>query len=262
MKVALLISTYNWPEALSLVLKSVTHQNLFPDEILIADDGSTEETANVIRKYSEKINLPIQHVWQKDEGFRKAVILNKTIAKSNADYVIQIDGDCVMHKNFIRDHLKNSRSGVYLFGSRVNIQENYLTTMFSKQKIDYKWFSKGISKRTRSIYLPYLSGFYKEKNQLSGKLRGCNFSFWKQDFLDINGYNEDITGWGKEDSELAVRLLNSGVKAKRLRYAGIIYHIWHQEKSREKRILNEGIQNTAIDKKLIRCSNGVDQYLK
>ena len=133
--------------------------------------------------------------------------------------------------------------------------------MFTKKSIDFRFFSKGIKKRTRNIYSQFLVRFYKPSTELSEKLRGCNLSFWRSDFIRINGYNEDMTGWGREDSEMVVRLLNNNIKGKRLRYLGIIYHIWHNEKSRERLNINDEIQQLAINQKLLRCNNGIDKYL-
>ena len=126
MKTALLISTYNWPEALELVLKSILKQSQFPDEILIADDGSKEDTRSLIESYKNKIAIPVIHFWQEDEGFKKSHILNKAIANSKVDYIIQIDGDCIMHKDFVKDHISRAEESVFLFGSRVNIKKESL----------------------------------------------------------------------------------------------------------------------------------------
>ena len=135
MKTALLISTYNWPKALELVLKSVQEQTELPDEILISDDGSTQATKELIDVFSKKINATVKHFWQEDKGFRKAKILNKAIAGTNADYIIQVDGDCILDKHFVRDHITNAQSNVYLYGSRVNILPNFVETIFLNKKI-------------------------------------------------------------------------------------------------------------------------------
>ncbi len=104
MKTSLLISTYNWPQALELILKSALNQTEMPDEILIADDGSTEETKELIENFKTKSTVPINHIWHEDKGFRKAIILNRAIAAAIGEYIIQIDGDCIMHRNFVKDH--------------------------------------------------------------------------------------------------------------------------------------------------------------
>ncbi len=261
-KSALVISTYNWPEALSLVLKSVVNQSVKPDQVLIADDGSGEKTKAVIEQYKNQIGVPLEHIWHEDKGFRKGKVLNKAIAHTYADYIIEVDGDCIMHRDFVKDHLSRAKKGVFLYGSRVNIQKDYLETLFRKQKIHFNLFSKGIKKRTRALRIPLFGHFFKSSPILSNKVRGCNISFWKEDVVKVNGYNESIEGWGREDSELIVRILNNGGVGRRLRYQGIVYHIWHQEKSRSRLEENDEIQKLAQQKNLVWCEDGIDKYLK
>lgn len=261
MKTALLVSTYNWPEALALFLKSVEEQSEAPDELLIADDGSTQETTKLIDEFKMRTTLHVIHVWHEDDGFKRSEILNKTVAKSTSDYIIQTDGDCIIHKDFIKDHKAFAKKGLYLYGSRVNIQEAHLGTLFSERQTNFSVFSKGIKKRTRALHIPMLSSLYGEKKELSKKLRGCNVSFWRSDFIAVNGYNEDMTGWGREDSELIIRMMNNGITGRRLRYRGIVYHIYHQTSSKSKLNINETIQQRAIDEGLTRCDNGIDKYL-
>jgi len=123
MKCSLIISTYNWPEALDLVLKSVLRQTTMPSEVIIADDGSKAETRLLVEDYKKIFSVPLIHVWQEDIGFRLATIRNKAISNSNFPYIIQIDGDVILNKNFIKDHLIFAKPNQYLFGSRVNIKE-------------------------------------------------------------------------------------------------------------------------------------------
>ncbi|PHS63343.1 MAG: glycosyl transferase [Flavobacterium sp.] len=254
MKTTLIISTYNWPEALELVLLSVENQTVQPDEVIIADDGSTKDVFEVLKKFK------VKHIWHKDDGFRKTVILNKAINSSSGTYIIQTDGDCILHPNFVKDHIRLSKENTYLYGSRVNISEEYLSEMYANKNIIFNIFSKGISKRTRTLWIPFFSSFYKQKLEVSKKLRGCNISYWKKDFISVNGYNEDMTGWGREDSELFVRMNNKGVNGRRIRYSGIVYHIWHNSFSKHNLNKNDLIQKDAIDYKISWCSNGVDKY--
>lgn len=261
MKTALLISTYNWPEAIELALKSALSQTQLPDEIIIADDGSNDKTKLLIEQFNQKSHIPIHHIWQEDIGFRKSKILNKAIAQTNSEYIIQVDGDCIMHKNFIKDHLNEAQKGVYLYGSRVNISPDFVTDVFLKKKIIFNLFSKEIKNRTRSLNIPFLSKFYKKHQGISRKFRGCNVSYWREDFIAINGYNEDFEGWGREDSDLVIRMGNNGVLSKRLRYAGIVYHIHHKINSKHNLELNNAIEQETIVQKTVRISNGVDKYL-
>ncbi|TXE16930.1 glycosyltransferase [Psychroserpens burtonensis] len=261
LKSSLIISTYNWPDALNLVLASVLNQVVMPSEILIADDGSTPDTKRLIENYKSKLSVPIVHVWHEDIGFTKATILNKAIAQSKGEYIVQVDGDCIVHPNFIKDHLTFATENCYLYGSRVNIQKAYLEKLFTNQQVQFGPFSEGINKRTRALYSPILSQFYKPKLQLSKKFRGCNTSYYKSDFIAVNGYNEDFKGWGREDSELALRFLNFGLKSRRLRYRGIVYHVYHLEKSKSRIELNNDIELKTSTEKLSWTVNGINKYL-
>lgn len=260
-KYALLISTYNWPDALRLVLKSVASQSCLPDEILIADDGSTDETRNLIETLAKDIRVPVRHFWQEDIGFRKAKILNKAIASSTADYIIQIDGDCILHPSFIADHINAAQKGSYLYGSRVNILPEFVAGVLKSGQIAFNLFSKEIKNKTRTLHIPLISKLYKPHQGISKKFRGCNVSFWREGFIAVNGYNEDYEGWGREDSDLVIRMGNNGVKARRLRYAGILYHIHHKVNSKHAFEINNKMQDEVIRNKVTRIENGVDQHM-
>lgn len=258
---ALLITTYNWPEALDLVLKSLENQTVIPHEVIIGDDGSTAPTKALIDHYIDNDKLPITHVWQEDEGFQRTKILNKSIAQTDCDYIIQIDGDCILHPEFVADHIANARKSIFLFGSRVNILETGIQEIFKNKTIRFKNSSKWIKNKGRNIHLPFLGRFYKPTNELSKKLRGCNLSYWRDDFMAVNGYNEDMTGWGREDSEFALRLLHRGVLGVRMKYQGILYHIWHKVGSKSNLDINNNIQINTKTQKLISCQNGVAKYM-
>jgi len=261
MKTALLISTYNWPQALELIFKSIFEQTEMPDEVLIADDGSTEETKKLIDNFIRKSTFKVIHVWQEDKGFRKAIILNKAVAKSSCDYIIQIDGDCIMHPKFIADHKENAQKNVYLYGTRATITKEALPGIFNEKKTKFNFFSKNLKKKSRTIHNKLLSKMYKPHEGFSSNFRGCNVSFWREDFIAINGYNESFEGWGREDSDLVIRLGNKGVLAKRLRYVGIVYHIYHTENPRDQLKENDLIQHKSIQEKIIRTEKGISQYL-
>ena len=258
----LLFTTYNWPEALELLLKSLLKQTKMPDEIIIADDGSGKETKELIDKYKDKFSVPLTHVWHEDEGFRRTTIINKAIAQAKGDYIIEIDGDIIMEKHFIEDHLRFAEEGMYLFGSRVTIKKEKLPELFKKKLIKFNFLSTGIKKRGRTLRMPLLMNFMKPTAERSKKLRGCNLSFWKKDFLAINGFNESIMGWGMDDSEMIQRMHNNGILGKRLKYSGIVYHIYHKEQSRSNTDINKKIEEETIKNKLTYVENGIDKYLK
>lgn len=259
---SLIISTYNWPEALKLVLFSVLNQKQLPDEIIIADDGSDYITKNLIDSFKENTSIKIVHVWQEDKGFRKSLILNKAIEAANSDYIIQIDGDLILHKYFVRDHLKHLEANTYLYGSRVTLKKDTTRRILEKEKIEIHFFSKGIKKRGRMIYLRLPSFCFKKENKNSKKVRGCNLSYWKSDALKINGYNEDFVGWGYEDFEFVQRLLNLGIEGKRLKNNAIQYHLYHKEAPKGDTSIGDNLLINTIQNKISYISKGINKSNK
>lgn len=258
---SLIAAVYNRPEALELLLLSLINQTVLPNEIVIADDGSREDIKKMIAVFRKKLSIPIIHVWQEDIGNRKPTILNKAIAQSKYDYIIQIDGDIIMNKHFIEDHLNFSEKGVYLFGSRVNTLNLILENIHKNKTLYFNFFSKGIQRRTRTIRIPFLMTFSKKVKQRSSKLRGCNLSYWKKDLIKINGYNENLVEAWREDSEMIERMHNTGIEGKRLKFAGIAYHLYHKSQSQKQISINLAIEKETIEKKLKFTDKGINQYL-
>lgn len=262
MKTSLLITTYNWPEALDVVLKSVLNQVVYPDEILIADDGSTEDTKKVIDDFKQKISIPVKHIWHEDKGFQRTAILNKALAQSTSDYIIQIDGDCILHPKFVKDHIDMSSPHTCLYASRAYITEKYVNVVLESGKAIFPLFAPELKGFTRNLRIPLLSKILAKKhNNFTKKFRGSNLSYWLKDVIAVNGYNEDIEGWGKEDHDFIMRLLHNGGYASRIRYKAIQYHIWHPVNSRDSLEKNEQIFERILQNKVTRCENGIDKYL-
>ena len=129
-KCSLVTPTYNWPEALELLLKSVLNQSVLPDEVIIADDGSKPDTKLLIDQYKKDFPIPLIHIWHEDKGNRKPRIMNKAIAKANYEYIIEIDGDIIMNRYFIQDHLDLSQNDKeQLFELGYNECQKYLETL-------------------------------------------------------------------------------------------------------------------------------------
>jgi len=259
MTTTLLLTTYNWTDALNLVLKSIKTQSKLPDLIVIADDGSKPETKDLIDSYRSQINVPIKHIWQEDNGFRKTLILNKAFKQIDTDYIIQIDGDVILHKHFVKDHITHAKKGQFLFGSRVSINEDFSEVVKAEQNIKLKWFNKGLTRGKRAIRLPLFTKMSKPKDKNSSKLRGCNMSYWSADAKAINGYNEDFLGWGYEDYNFAQRLVNNGVLAKRLKQTAIQFHIYHNEAPKGDTSIGDAIQIETMKNKETVCKNGIEK---
>ena len=191
LRTSLIISTYNWPEALQLCLKSVLQQKLMPGEIIIADDGSDSRTKIVVDQFKDIAAVPVKHVWQPDEGFRLAAIRNKAIAAANGDYIIQIDGDMLLHPYFIKDHLRFAKRKTFVRASRIYMNATLSEKMLSEQQAKVSMFDKGVSNITSAVRLPFLWSFfetnYKNKGDERYEIHGCNMAFWKEDAILVNG---------------------------------------------------------------------------
>lgn len=232
---SLIITTYNSENYLRSVLQSVKNLDYLPDEVLIANDGSTEETALCIKEFQKTFPCPLKHIWQEDEGFRLNTIRNKAINAAKGEYIIIVDGDMILESHFIKDHLDFAKRKVFLQGSRNILSEN-----LSKKIMEEKQCKEKLLPRTfKSMRLPILSKFlYKiskttacvfDKKDLIRGVRGCNMSFFKQDWQNINGFNENFKSWGRDDSEFVARFLFNGGELRRLKFKGIAYHLYHKE---------------------------------
>ncbi len=259
------VSTYNRPAALRLCLQSILSQSYLPQEIIIGDDGSGQETAALIDDFKKKSPVEIVHVWQPDEGYRLASCRNKSFAKASSEYIIQIDGDLILQTNFIEDHIKKATPGTFICGTRVLLTPGYTDEVIeNSQFLEPSLFSKSISKRYNAIRNSFLSKvFYRlqrSPNQYKYVL-GANMSFYKKDLLKVNGYNEKYSGWGKEDNDLAIRLINAGTSLRVLKFSGIIFHLFHAGEGRHKLKENEDILKQTIANNVTFVPDGISSYL-
>lgn len=257
MKITLIITTYNWPEALFLVIQSIRHQTIFPDEIIIADDGSNEKTKDVITKFNKNFKMNIVHSWQADNGFRAARSRNKAIEKSSGDYIILIDGDIILHPNFVKDHINNAEPGCFVQASRALLSRNETKKAIDEKIVNFSVFTPELKNRKNAIYSNFLSLIFSRKKNHIHSVKSCNIAFYKQDCIKINGFNNDFEGWGREDSEFVVRIINSGIIRKNVRFNAIQFHLWHNENSRISLEKNNAILDYAIKNKLQWCENGI-----
>lgn len=260
-KVSLIMSTYNRPDALELTLLSALKQSYKDFEIIVADDGSKNDTKNLVESFQRNSSKSIRHVWHSDEGFQLAKIRNKAIAVSNGDYVISIDADQVLHTNFVEDHVSVARQGVFLQGHRVLLTKEKTDIVLKSKEIEFSCLNPGLSNRKNAIHSKALRDLLSFSHTRLKGVRGSNMSFWKKDLLATNGFNEAFVGWGREDSELVLRLFHTGVKRADLYFSAIAYHLYHPENSRDQLSQNDIELERTLSEKRKYCEKGISQYV-
>ena len=263
MKVSLIISTYNRPDALRLCLLSAFRQSRLPDEIIVGDDGSTRETKETIESLRAMSPVKLIHVWHEDKGFRLAMMRNKCIAKASGDYIVEIDGDIIMHRSFIKDHARYARKGYYLRGGRANLSREFTERVCREGKLpQLGFFSRAYdAKRENALHIPLLGKILLTRYRRNrGFVLGCNMSFFKADAVAINGYDEFFEGWGGEDRDFARRLRMNGINKLHLKFVGNIFHLWHEDKYMYNKATNDEYSLRANPS--IRCAHGLDKYME
>ena len=232
MTTTLLISTYNFPKALHLCLQSITQQTVMPNEVIVADDGSKSDTHDVIVFWRSKLACPIKHVWQEDTGFQLATIRNKALAIATCNYIIQIDGDIIMERHFIEDHLHYAEQGVFVCGSRSRINEAHTQRLFNGELLKLSFWRRGLTDRMNALRCSFLTPYFYDYNHL----RGCNMAYWLADIKAINGYDEQIKSYGYEDEDVQERLKRIGKRKKFIKFMCIEYHLYHSEHPTKKNL--------------------------
>lgn len=237
MQVSLIITTYDRPDALAVVLESVARQSRLPDETVVVDDGSDQRTADVIDRWRPRL-AGFTHLWQPNRGFRAARMRNLGIANSTGDYVVLVDGDMVLHRQFVADHLRFAEPSVYLQGIRVTLGPGATNRRLAGPtrimpwhvwplgKIKYLWRSPSLARLVSSRATDRVT-----------RVHSCNQSFWRDDLLRVNGFDEQFDGYGGEDVDLCRRLARVGLRQKRLRYAALAYHLYHPPQANWQQLL-------------------------
>lgn len=269
MRVSLVVLTYNWPQALERVLRSVAAQTRRPDEVLVADDGSTPDTARLIERLARELALPLHHLWQEDHGFRAARCRNRGIAASRGDYVVLIDGDMLLHPAFIADHLALAAPGCFLQGGRLKATAAETARLLGGgQPVFAPWMAGDFHEfdGTRRLYAfrqPALAR-WKARARSGGRVMSCNMGFWRADLLRVNGFDERMEGYGAEDRELAARLENAGVRRRQLKWAALAVHLWHRSRAQpdvdDLSLPNNRLFHTTRTQGVTRCAQGIDGH--
>jgi glycosyltransferase involved in cell wall biosynthesis len=268
-KASVILTTYNAEEWLQKVLIGYSNQTEKAFELIIADDGSSEKTKNVIESIAKEYSLDIKHVWQEDNGFQKSKILNKAIIESSCEYLIFSDGDCIPRKDFIAQHIKNKEMGYFLSGGYYKLplitsQKITKKTILNNDCFKPKWLlNNGLElsfKLTKLTQNTFFGAFMNWITPTKKTFNGHNSSCYKSDILAVNGFNEEMK-YGGLDRELGERLFNYGILAKQIRYSAICVHLDHERSYATKenwahnnaiRKYNKKHQVTHIDKGIIK----------
>lgn len=262
MRLALIVTTYERPDALSAVLETVLAQRQSADEIIVADDGSGPATQQVIESFARRSPAPVVHARQPHEGFRLTRLRNLAIRCTAADYLVFVDGDMLLHPAFVADHRASARPGHFTQGVRVLLDEARTRAALLNPLAPIRPCSAGLGglRRLYAIHAPWLAAAVRLPANNVIALKGCNQGFWRTDLVAVNGFNEDIVGWGPEDKELCARLRHAGVRRQTLLFGGIAYHLAHPPAARDRREANQRILAQTLASGRCRCERGLDGH--
>ncbi|PTB84027.1 glycosyl transferase family 2 [Marinobacter vinifirmus] len=235
-KVSVIVSTYNWPEALEMVLQSLIDQKDRNFEVIVADDGSGPETANTIIRMQKKSPVPIKHFWQEDMGYRLSRVRNGAIKLAEGDIVVFTDGDCCLLPDFVSNHRKVAEPGCFVTGKRVFLKRRFTEFVMKKRFSFHKWprillFMLGLMGQCNRPFqfapLPQNKKSLWAHQKCWKKAQGCNIAAFRNDILAIGGFDEAYEGHGLEDSDFVLRMILSGVKRKSVEYCSPVLHLYH-----------------------------------
>ncbi len=235
--ISILLATYNWPQALKLCLESLATQTDHNFEIIIADDGSSNSTKEVIEAFKASHSIPITHLWQEDQGFRKTKILNQAIATAKGDYLVFLDGDCIVQPDFVERHRMLSQKGFLVTGSRVLLNEQLTQQLLTWPNWDFQRFGSSLLSERLSgginkywpLKIKLGNGAWRHyKKFVWRRIKGCNMACWKADAQAIDGFDETMTGWGHEDADFVFRLQRHHLIRKSGSWATEVLHLFHK----------------------------------
>lgn len=238
--ISIILTTYEREDALDAVLSSLAGQIDRGFEIVVADDGSGPGTTALVERWKLLVGVPLAHVWQPRRGFRAAESRNRALLASRGPYCIFLDGDCVVRPDFVGTHRSLAEQGWFVTGNRALLSEALTATILRDQLSAERWslaqwamrrVGGGINRLTPLLQLP-LGPLRRLRPQAWQGARSCNLGVWRNDLERIDGFDGSYVGWGREDSDLLVRLLHSGVRRKDGVFATGVLHLWHPQADR------------------------------
>jgi len=269
--ISVIVTTYNWPPAFKLCLDSLFTQQDDNFEIIIADDGSSPANLELTQAYCLDSPVSISYIHHDDQGFRAGTIRNKAVAQSKGEYLLFIDGDCMLRPDFISRHRQLAEMGCFVTGNRVLLSQSFTRKVVEQQiplhakPVCYfilLWLQKKINRISGFLFLPlgFLRHMQPKKWQ---KAMTCNLGVWKSDFIRVNGFDELFEGWGFEDSDLVIRLIHAGIVRKEGRFAAPVLHLWHPHNDKSQQDMNyQRLLERLHQPDFIRAEKGVSQYIE
>lgn len=234
MKTSVIVTTYNSPQSLKYCLLGFSTQTNKNFEIIVADDGSTAETRELLN--DPRFNsLRLRHLWQADDGFRRTLLLNRAIAVAEGDYIIFCDGDCVPRQDFVANHVKLARPKQFVSGMRLEIPMEVHHNFTDELVLSGKVFDPNFLCPQHEQLRRYRHRLTKSRTVIAvGNVltirhcvfHGSNSSVWRDDLVKINGFDEQFR-WGSDDRDVGARLRNSGVWSRFAKYSLIQLHLGH-----------------------------------
>jgi glycosyltransferase involved in cell wall biosynthesis len=258
----LVVTTFERPDALARVLASVAGQSRWPAEVVVADDGSSRATVEVVRRFESLARCPVRFVTQPHDGFQAGRIRNAAIASTGCDYVVLLDGDMVVHPRFIEDHVMHARRGCFSQGVRIPLDTSATRVQLAPGSGIPGPLSRGLGglRRGYAFRSPAMSVLLRRAANGIVAVKSCNQGFWRSDLLAANGFDEDIRGWGSEDKELCARLENAGIRRQTLLFAAIAFHLAHPPAPRSSATVNRALWQETVRSGRTRCDAGIDRH--
>jgi glycosyltransferase involved in cell wall biosynthesis len=268
--VSVVVTTYNREDALDAALSALSIQNDRAFEIVIADDGSGPATRAVVERWRPRLGVAISHVWQPDAGFRAAEIRNRAIVACRGDYCIFLDGDCLARTDFIARHRQLAEPGWFVTGNRVLLSPALTAAVLRDGLHPESWGvlgwivhrMRGDSNRLAAVLSLPLGPLRKLTTNRWRGARSCNLAVWRCDLERVDGFDASFHGWGREDSDLLIRLLHCGVRRKDGRFATGVIHLWHPDADRGELEANDARLKAVLDSKRTRALCGLSVLRK
>ncbi len=262
-RASVVITTYNWPQALELALEALARQHTLPYEVVVGDDGSRDDTRAMLERVAPAFPVPLRHSWIEDRGFRVSLARNRAIAATSGDYVLLLDGDMLPHPMFVADHLHAAERGSFVQGMRVLTDEEGRDRLLKREVSGLGFFDSGLTRRRHTLRIPPLAALSlrSTRGQSEGAIKTCNQGWWRDDLVTLNGFDERFEGWGREDKDLAVRAFHAGLERRSLRFAGLATHLYHQERHEEGASPNDGLLAETRASGRVRSPQGLDRHI-